>query len=74
MTSIASEKVISTENFDALISAEGQITANKSQGLSASLKPSYTGAIAAVTNTPMITGTKYRLLIYDAASNTLIKM
>ena len=73
LTSIASEKVISTENFDALISAEGQITANKSQGLSASLKPSYTGAIAAVTNTPMITGTKYRLLIYDAASNTLIK-
>lgn len=73
LTSIASEKVISTENFDALISAEGQITANKSQGLSASLKPSYTGAIAAVTKTPMITGTKYRLLIYDAASNTLIK-
>ncbi|AJW63006.1 hypothetical protein VO54_01529 [Elizabethkingia miricola] len=70
--SIAPEKVISTENFDALISAEGQ-TSNKSQGLSASLTPSYTGTMAAVTNTPMITGTKYRLLIYDAASNTLIK-
>lgn len=71
--SIAPEKVISTENFDALISAEGQITSNKSQGLSASLTPSYTGTMAAITNTPMITGTKYRLLIYDAASNTLIK-
>ena len=70
--SIAPEKVISTENFDALISAEGQ-TSNKSQGLSAYLTPSYTGTMAAVTNTPMITGTKYRLLIYDAASNTLIK-
>ncbi len=73
LTSIASEKVISTENFDALISAEGQITSDKTKGLSASLTPSYTGAMAAVTNSPMITGTKYRLLIYDAASNTLIK-
>ncbi|MCL1667697.1 hypothetical protein M2T82_06440 [Elizabethkingia ursingii] len=71
--SIAPEKVISTENFDALISAEGQIASDKSQGLSASLTPSYTGAMAAVTNIPMVTGTKYRLLIYDAASNTLIK-
>ncbi|AJW63933.1 hypothetical protein VO54_02473 [Elizabethkingia miricola] len=71
--SIAPEKVISTENFDALISAGGQTASNKVQGLSASVTPSYSGAMAAVTTSPMMAGTKYRLLIYDATSNTLIK-
>lgn len=71
--SIAAEKVISTENFDALISAEGRIASNKVQGLSASVTPSHSGAIAAVTKSPMMAGTKYRLLIYDAAGTTLVK-
>ncbi|MDV3907936.1 hypothetical protein CMT84_05655 [Elizabethkingia anophelis] len=63
------EKIYRGGTFDVLISTEQQ-SDNKRLGLHTSVSSSR--AAVAKNNIPMISGTKYRILIYDAANNTLV--
>lgn len=63
-------QIVSTDDFDAVISAEGSQAISENSRPNASLANIYAGA-AAATNTQMAVGTKYRLLIYN--NNVLIK-
>ncbi|MCL1666848.1 hypothetical protein M2T82_02105 [Elizabethkingia ursingii] len=69
---MAKNEIVSAGGFDVITSAEGpQTSRNTGLAAAASAFSSGTGAMAA--STPMQNGIKYRLLIYDAVSNTLVK-
>ncbi|HFK5570503.1 TPA: hypothetical protein ACG0AO_002315 [Elizabethkingia meningoseptica] len=63
-------QIVSTDDFDAVISAEGSQAISENSRPNASLANIYAGA-AVATTTQMAVGTKYRLLIYN--NNVLIK-
>ncbi|HFK5529347.1 TPA: hypothetical protein ACGZ99_003424 [Elizabethkingia anophelis] len=66
------EQMVSLGDFDVLTNIENsQDFQNNNLTKSASID--YTASNPTTANKPMITGTKYRLLIYDATSNTLVK-
>ncbi|WP_260394204.1 fimbrillin family protein [Elizabethkingia anophelis] len=72
MLSIAKNEIVSAGNFDVLTGAEGQRVTRNSDAVAAT-SSYYSGKINPVASTPMQTGVKYRLLVYDAVNNMLVK-
>ncbi|WP_407510715.1 hypothetical protein [Elizabethkingia anophelis] len=72
MLSIAKNEIVSAGNFDVLTGAEGQRVTQNSDAVAAT-SSYYSGKINPVASTPMQTGVKYRLLVYDAVNNMLVK-
>ncbi|MDV3908072.1 hypothetical protein CMT84_06365 [Elizabethkingia anophelis] len=69
--SIANDKMVSAGGFDVLIKGEQELYTNKIQNIASSSVQG--NLISATTQSPMANGIKYRLLIYDAINNTLVK-
>lgn len=73
MAILARNEITSVGGFDVITRAEGQ-SASGNSVLAGTASSFSSGARVLAANTPMQNGIKYRLLIYDAVSNALVKM
>lgn len=71
-TALAKNEIISVGGFDVITRAEGQ-SASGNSVLAATASSFSSGARVIAANAPMQNGIKYRLLVYDAVSNALVK-
>jgi uncharacterized protein (TIGR02145 family) len=69
---IAKNEIVSAGGFDVITNTEG-LSTSRNTGLIASASTFSSGTAAVAASTPMQNGIKYRLLIYDAVSNALVK-
>ncbi|MYY43914.1 hypothetical protein [Elizabethkingia anophelis] len=65
-------KITSTKDFDVITNVTSQSTDNKQKKMLALSGKGNVNPTAAVTQSPILAGIKYRILIYDAQNNALV--
>ena len=69
---LADNGIVSTKDFDVLTNISSQVTAYQKKATTASVAKGNIAAVAAVAQSPVVAGIKYRILIYDASNNALV--